>query len=114
MTGGDGADVFVFSTALGGCNVDLISDYAQGIAKIRLVKSAGDTPFSALDPGHLSAGTFKLLGGGMAVDADDRILYDQARGRLFYDADGSGAIGRVLFALVEPGLLIRKADFLIS
>ena len=40
----------------------------------------------------------------VARDAGDRILYDQATGRLFYDAGRNGAGAAVLFASVTAGL----------
>ncbi len=48
-----------------------------------------------------------------ALDADDRIIYDSATGRIYYDADGSGAGAQVLFAQVTAGLALTNADFLI-
>jgi Ca2+-binding RTX toxin-like protein len=60
--------------------------------------------------GALAAGAFHL--GTAAGDADDRIVYDQATGRLFYDADGSGAGAQVLFATLTPGAALGAVDFL--
>ena len=48
-----------------------------------------------------------------AVDADDRILYDQVAGNLYYDSNGSGAGGRVLFAHIDNGYVMSSADFVV-
>ncbi len=39
------------------------------------------------------------------------IIYDAATGRIYYDADGSGAGAQVLFAQVTAGLALTNADF---
>ena len=52
--------------------------------------------------------------GAAASDADDRIIYDPASGALYFDADGTGAIGQVQFAALvsRPGG-VTNADFLV-
>ena len=71
LTGGKDADTFVFDRALGPNNVDTISDFAPGIDKIQL----DDAIFTAIGAvGALAAGAFAL--GTVALEADDRILYD--------------------------------------
>ena len=57
-----------------------------------------DAVFTGLGLGTLGAGAFRT--GSAAQDADDRIVYNQATGQLFFDADGNGAGAQVLFALV--------------
>ena len=54
-------------------------------AKDRLALDA--SVFTALTPGSLSDEAFAV---GAATTEDHRILYDAAKGHLFYDADGSG------------------------
>ena len=49
--------------------------------------------------------------GTAAADADDRIIYDAATGRLFYDADGNGAGTALHFATVTVGTAITAAEF---
>jgi Ca2+-binding RTX toxin-like protein len=46
-----------------------------------------------------------------AHDADDRILYDQATGALAYDADGSGALAAVQFAVLSGVPVLLHTDF---
>jgi serralysin len=49
--------------------------------------------------------------GTSAADANDRIIYDSATGRIYYDADGNDAGAKVLFAQVTAGLALTNADF---
>jgi serralysin len=62
--------------------------------------------------GTLAAEAFRL--GSTAQDSDDRILFDPATGRLFYDADGAGGAGAVLFARLAKGLAPGAADFVVA
>ncbi|MDO7834268.1 calcium-binding protein [Sphingobium sp. HBC34] len=109
LTGGAGGDNFVFDTALGADNVDRITDFSATDDHISLFRSA----FGALggENGSLAFGAFQT--GAVALEADDRILFDSASGNIFYDADGSGAGAAVLFAQVTPGLTLSNVDFLV-
>ncbi|WP_342149290.1 calcium-binding protein [Methylorubrum sp. SB2] len=100
LTGGDdgAVDVFVFDTALGRGNVDRITDFQGGYFasdKIHL----DDAIFKGLAKGGLSDSAFKNTTRG-TVDRDDRILYNEDTGALSYDADGSGKIKAVQFAVI--------------
>lgn len=85
LTGGGGADSFIFNTKPGNTSVDKILDFSS---------TAGDklvfdhTIFTGLNPSGFSAENFVL--GTKALEADDKLIYDQATGILSYDADGSG------------------------
>ncbi len=105
LSGGGGADSFAFTTALVGGNVDTIADFQAGTDRIAL----DDAVFAGLGLGALAPGAFAA--GGMARDADDRILYDAATGRLLFDADGNGLGAAVQFASVEPGTILTASDF---
>jgi len=100
-----GSDRFVFDTAPGASNYDMLGDFQAGIDRIVLDNSV----YSALADGALPASAF--VNGSAAADADDRIVYNQATGGLFYDADGNGAGAMVLFAVVAGGQPITAADF---
>jgi Ca2+-binding RTX toxin-like protein len=110
---GDGVDRFVFSSALGFGNVDVIADFETGTDKIVL----DDDIFTRLGGTSLgvalSAANFRI--GGGAVDADDYIIFNNAEGSLLYDADGSGAgFGvRVAYIGTVGGAVVTAADFLI-
>jgi len=102
-----GADTFVFSTAFGATNVDVIGDFASGTDKIAL----DDAVFTGLGLGNLAAGAFVI--GTAAQDADDRILYNPATGALYFDADGNGAGAAIQFAALIGAPAINAGDFIL-
>ena len=105
---GSGADGIYFDTALNAAtNVDAITDLAVASDTLFL----DDAVFTGIALGNLAAGAFRL--GTSALDADDRILYDAATGRIFHDSDGTGAAAQVLFATVNPGTALTNADFIV-
>ncbi|PYF09763.1 Ca2+-binding RTX toxin-like protein [Rhodobacter viridis] len=106
ITTGWGNDVIVFNTAIGAGNVDQVTDFYTGYDTFRL----DDAIFTALTRGDLAASAFVANEGGRAMDADDRILFDTATTRLYYDADGNGAGARVLIAYVA-GSILTADDF---
>ena len=102
----NGNDIYAFTTALGANNVDRILDFSSGLDRIGL----DDAIFSGIGtPGSFNAGAF--VNGTAAGDADDRIIYDQATGNLFYDADGNGAGAAVLFATFDTKPALTQLDF---
>jgi Ca2+-binding RTX toxin-like protein len=108
LDGGAGQDNFVFDTALGAGNVDIVAGFVSGTDKFVL----DDAIFSGLGLGSLPASVFHV--GPVATDEDQRIIYDQASGSLYYDADGSGGGAAILFASVSPGTTIIASDFIVS
>ena len=108
LTGGDGADGFYFDAPLSIAGVDAISDFAVADDTIFLDRSvfAAFAADGAVDGGAFAHGT-------AAAEADDRILYDKATGRIFYDADGSGAGAAIHFARVAAGTELGAADFVV-
>ena len=105
LTGFGGADSFAFTTALGGGNIDRVTDYNVADDTILL----DDAVFAGLGLGALPAGAF--VTGSAAQDASDRIIYNPATGSLFFDADGSGAGAAVQFATLATGLNLTASDF---
>jgi Ca2+-binding RTX toxin-like protein len=110
LRGGGGADTFVFASTLGAANVDTIADF--NVADDRFLLS--DAIFKALTPDLLSAAAFQANTTGLAQDASDRIIYETDTGKLFYDANGTGAGGGIHFATVAVGLALTNADFSIA
>jgi len=105
LIGNGGADIFAFTSALGSGNLDRIVDFAPGVDEIRLENAI----FTGLAAGALAPGAFHA--GSAAQDADDRIVYDQATGRLFFDADGNGNGQAVLFATLDGTPVLTASDF---
>ncbi|MEQ1767133.1 MAG: calcium-binding protein, partial [Methylotenera sp.] len=110
LTGGNGNDVFNFSTHLSSTfNIDTITDFTAGEDVIQLDRSI----FSEIRiNGVLSESLFYI--GSAATQADDRIVYDQTIGALYYDADGSGVSQQVQFATLIGTPTVTYADFVIG
>ncbi|MBC7986235.1 MAG: calcium-binding protein [Sphingomonadaceae bacterium] len=105
LTGGAGADRFLLEIPLA-AHADVIFDFETGIDQIALVDSAFGLPLGALAPEAFHAGA-------AAHDADDRIIYHAASGRLFYDSDGTGAAGKVQIAELADGTIAVVGDFVV-
>jgi Ca2+-binding RTX toxin-like protein len=106
LYGGQGADRFVFSTALAS-NVDRIDDFNVADDAVVLANAV----FTGLAAGVLAADAFRI--GGAAADAKDRIIYNSSTGALLFDANGSAAGEAVQFATLSAGLALTNNDFLI-
>jgi Ca2+-binding RTX toxin-like protein len=105
LKGGIGADTFVFSTKLGGGNVDRITDFELGTDGIWLSAKV----FKKLPVGPLAAEYFHR--GSEAADKDDHIVYDARKGLLIYDRNGSGKGGEQVFAKVDKNTDLHNSDF---
>lgn len=103
-----GTDTFAFTTSLGSGNVDTIYDYNAKDDTIRL----DDAVFAGLAPGPLSAAAFRA--GPVALDRDDRIIFDPVSHALSFDLDGNGAGLAVQFAtLFGSNLNLTAGDFVV-
>jgi Ca2+-binding RTX toxin-like protein len=118
LNGGDGNDelsglgshdVFVFNTALNAAsNVDMITDFDPSDEYIYIDNAI----FSSLgaEPDHFILST-EFQVGAEAGDADDRIIYDDTTGAIYYDMDGTGAAMQVQFAEVTAGTSLAHDNF---
>ncbi len=111
LTGGAGSDTFAFTTPLNAVrNVDTITDFVSGTDKIELSSAIfREIGFS----GSPSSDVF-FHAGSAAHDTDDRILYDQGNGGLYYDVDGNGALAAVQFAVLSGGAMLQYSDISLS
>ncbi|MGL4488433.1 MAG: calcium-binding protein, partial [Rhizobiaceae bacterium] len=110
LNGGAGADRFRFATTLNAStNTDTIADFNVTDDTI-LLENAIFTQLTVA--GALTAAQFKNLNLG-AIDANDRILYNDTTGALLYDADGSGAGAAIQFGLLTGSPTVTAADFLV-
>lgn len=109
LTGLGGADKFHFTDATtGAANADFITDFSSAQGDKISLDAGAFTGFGAtIDGAEFQMGT-------VATGTQSTILYDQATGRLFYDADGSGGGAAVIFATVNPGTALTAADFLLT
>lgn len=108
LIGGKGLDVFVFDAALGADNVDTLSSFSVQDDTIQLSLSIFD---DLLGAGVLSSSEFFI--GSAAYDADDRIIYNNSTGMLYYDPDGNGVETAIQFATLGTGLSLTVNDFIV-
>lgn len=111
VSGGAGQDIFIFNSKLNATtNVDAITDYNVADDTIHLDNAV----FTALTTlGTLAASAFKNMDAA-AIDANDRIIYKQSTGNLYYDADGSGmAFAAIKFATITNNAILTNADFVV-
>jgi Ca2+-binding RTX toxin-like protein len=110
LTGGTGLDTFRFATALNSAsNVDRINAFIAADDRLLL----DDAVFAGIGPvGALAASRFHT--GASAADALDRVIYDKATGKLYFDVDGSGAAATILFATVAANTTLTAADIFIT
>lgn len=109
LVGGAGNDVFVFNGPLARLNIDRITDFTANGDKIHLDSAV----FAGLATGTVGESAFASNTTGRATDAFDRIIYETDTGRLYFDADGSGAGARVQFARLTDNLPLTGADFFV-
>lgn len=109
LTGGYGNDHFYFQKSMASTNRDIITDF----------KTADDTLFFDNDgfaglgaAGRLTESRFRA--GTRALDGSDRIIYNDATGRVYYDRDGSGSAAAVLIAEVGANKHLTRADFWVA
>jgi Ca2+-binding RTX toxin-like protein len=108
LNGGAGADHFIFDFKPSAYNnIDRIEDFSEGAGdKIVLDHEV----FTAIDPANFSDANFVL--GTKALDSNDRLIYDQTTGKLYYDADGSGLGAAVQIATLSNLAALHHDDFL--
>jgi serralysin len=127
LYGGNRADYFVFDRAPGGKNVDRVMDFSrkQGdkiVLSYKYYKAIklkfkydpfGDVKEDTrLDTpvGWLSAAEFRI--GPKALLETDRMIYNKAKGALYYDKDGIGATAPVKIADFKAGTTLAASDFM--
>jgi Ca2+-binding RTX toxin-like protein len=101
LYGGAGEDTFIFNVQDGG--VDRIADFSSRSDKIHIDWAGGRS----------GVGLGNFVYGPQALDAEDRVIYDQASGRVYFDPDGTGYKPQILLAKVKPGLGLTDDNFLL-
>ncbi|MCB8819507.1 calcium-binding protein [Microvirga rosea] len=114
LTGGTGRDIFVFDTnPKTARNTDKIVDFSVKDDSIYLenkyfkVGSKG----TINKPAQLSSKMFHV--GTKAHDKDDRLIYDNKKGVLYYDDDGIGSHKAYVVATLSQGLKMTYKDFFV-
>ncbi|MCB8819843.1 hypothetical protein [Microvirga rosea] len=112
LSGGTGKDIFVFNTKLNKkTNLDKITDFNVKDDTLWLdnaiFKKLGKG--SEASPGKLNKAFFSI--GDHAKTAKNTLFYDDKKGVLFYDADGSGAGKAMEVATLSRKLKMTADDF---
>ena len=107
LSGGEGYDQFLFDTR-GSSTIDRISDFSAPWDTIVLENAV----FTKLK-GYGTLTGAQFFKGASAHDANDRIIYNAKTGVLTYDANGNGAGGAVVVAMLDKGLPITHFDFFV-
>ena len=103
----------MFDAKLGRTNVDVVRDFMAKddtfwLDNAVMKKLGKGTPAK---PVKLKADAFHA--GKTAEDREDRIIYDKAKGALYYDADGSGAAAQMQFATLIKKDKLTYSDFFV-
>jgi Ca2+-binding RTX toxin-like protein len=110
LKGGAGADTFVFDILETSANADKIVDFVSGADHINLSVSA----FNAL--AGYGLGTLdlnELTFGTAATTASQHLIYDTAKGFLYYDADGVGGTTQLEIAALSNHPTLVSSDIVL-
>ena len=106
IEGGGGADTFVFNSKFGKKHIDSIVDFSTAEGDRLQFDTA---VYTELTVGDLQGNQFKI--GTEATKDTHRIIYNDATGELFYDADGLGGEDGILLAVFENLPSLWQTDF---
>ncbi|NOT71642.1 MAG: tandem-95 repeat protein [Hyphomicrobium sp.] len=105
LYGGTGIDNFVYRESLiGSSGHDRIYDFTA--ADFIKIDATAVTTQRTLFSTEFVLGT-------AALDASDRVIYDQTSGAMWFDADGNGAGAKVLFVVLDTKPAVTAADILL-
>jgi Ca2+-binding RTX toxin-like protein len=113
LYGGSGQDRFVFDTKPNTIsNVDKILDFKPSDDSIYLDEAIFTELGEGSDKGA-AIGQEMFVSASRAQDAQDRIIYDQETGSLYYDRDGTGSAAQVKFATLSNKAKLSFHDFFV-
>ena len=110
LVGGLGRDAFEFHSKLSKSNIDVISDFSHKDDRFELAPSIFKTSGQSIS--YIKSSEFWK--GTKAHDANDRIIYNNKTGVIYYDPDGTGAKEALAFAKVKAGTKLTHSDFFID
>lgn len=105
LIGDAGADGFTFNSPSQG--IDTITDF-EAADSIRVLATGFG---GGLTPGSINADQFFL--GSSANDAQDRFIYNDNNGALYFDGDGLGGVAQVQFATLAAAPTLAAADIMV-
>jgi Ca2+-binding RTX toxin-like protein len=114
LTGNGGNDFFIFDTKPNASsNADTITDFSNVSGNNDTIRLENAVFTALTTTGALGSGFFAANSSGTAQDSSDRICYETDTGNLYYDSNGSGAGGSVLFANLTNIPSLTSSDFFI-
>ena len=109
LTGGAGKDLFVFDTKPHkSANVDHVVDFMPKVDRFHIDNAV----FTKVGKNGKLAGD-AFVAAKKALDAEDRLIYDKAKGWLYYDPDGTGHAAMIRIAILDNKVKLAAADFLV-
>jgi len=109
LTGNGGNDVFGFNEA-GSGNADFLADFGAG-DRIGLASTANGGNAAFFSALGTTFDSNEFVNGTTAVGTNAQVLYNQATGQIFYDADGTNAGAAQLVATITAGQALGFNDF---
>lgn len=110
LTGGAGKDTFVLDVLESSANRDTVTDFTAADDRLAF-SAAAFTGLFADASGRLAGHIFAV--GPKATTAYQRIIYNDATGVLWYDADGSGAGAAVQVAVLQTKPMLTADCFVV-
>jgi serralysin len=112
LTGGAGLDIIRWGSAPNPAgNVDSIKDFLPADDALQLENGVF---LKLTTTGPLNASFFRASSTGTAADSNDHVVYETDTGKLFYDADGSGAGAALLLATLTGAPSLTSADIFVT
>jgi Ca2+-binding RTX toxin-like protein len=111
LIGGAQNDFFVLNAPLNVVHRDAITDFLNVAGNNDTIHLENAVMTQLGGPGALAAS--KFFAGAAAHDADDRIIYNQANGAVYYDANGNAAGGSTHLATISNKPILSAADFVV-
>jgi Ca2+-binding RTX toxin-like protein len=110
LTGGDGADIFSFNTTPNTLsNVDTLTDFVSGTDHLLFQGINLGTPSQF----HIDDQRFLSNNTGIATTINQRLIYNQSSGQLYYDSNGSAAGNSVLVGILPTSSVLTPSDILV-
>ena len=107
MWGDGGKDWFVFDSALGGGNKEIVKDFKPNKDMLFLDQDIFASIGNKVNKGELEFGK-------KPHDGNDYLMYHQGKGKLWYDEDGNGSTHKVLVAKLKHHPDIDHHDFMVG
>ena len=112
LTGGSGKDFFRFDSYPSVGSETVVTDFSSQDS----IGLSSSVYFGLEGKGKGEARKLvakQFFSGAEAHDGDDRVVYDQSSGFLYFDSDGDGAVAPVLVAKLAGNPLVTAGDIFV-